>query len=228
MITLFLWLLLLLVLAGSFTHTEWLFALREPLWPAMAWILALGVDAGIAGATAAIRMRRQQQRPAGLLRFVLWICVAISIYANLAHAVAADVGGELALRSLAQLDPIHMVTSFLVSVPLPLLVLAIADTVSDDAATAQQEQESAQRKEETARKRAAARAQAEALRANVAQIAQALNIDRAKARRVVRAQTLLSADPAPSMREVAQAVGLPDSTLRGYLGRLEKAAQEEQ
>lgn len=207
--TILLWILLALVLAGSYTHTAWLFGLRETTMPAMAWVLALGVDAGIAGATAAIRLRRAHKRPAGLLRIVLWACVAISIYANLAHAVAADVGGEPTLRGLAQLDPVRALTSLLVSVPLPLLTLALAETVADDAATAQRKADAAQRKADTAQDRA-----------SVAQIAQSLGIEETKARRVVRAQTLLAAQPAPSLREAAQAVGLPDSTLRGYLARL--------
>lgn len=209
MITILLWALLTLVLSGSYTHTAWLFGLREPTLPGMAWLLALGVDAGIAGATAAIRRRQQNKRPAGLLRVVLWTCVAISIYANLAHAVAADLGGEATLRSLAQLDPVRALTSLLVSVPLPLLTLALAGTLADNAAVAQKEQDTAQKRADRA-----------AERATVAQIAQALGIDEAKARRVGRAQTLLSADPAPSLREAAQAVGLADSTLRGYLARL--------
>lgn len=217
MITILLWLLLFLVLSGSYTHTAWLFGLREPTLPAMAWVLALGVDAGIAGATAAIRLRRQNRRPAGLLRVVLWVCVAISIYANLAHAVAADLGGELTLRGLAQLDPLHALTSLLVSVPLPLLTLALAETVADDAAAAQRQAAAAQRKAEAAQDRA-----------SVAQVAQTLSIDEPRARRVLRAQTLLSAQPAPSLREAAQAVGLPHSTLRGYLARLSPVVTTEE
>lgn len=208
--TMILWALLLLVLAGSYTHTAWLFGLREPALPAMAWVLALGVDAGIAGATAAIRLRRAARRPAGLLRVVLWVCVAISIYANLAHAVAADVGAEPTLHGLAQLDPARALTSLLVSVPLPLLTLALAETVADDAAAAQKGQEAAQKRADRAVEHA-----------NAAQVARVLGIDDARARRVVRAQALLAAHPAPSLREAAQAVGLPDSTLRGYLARLE-------
>lgn len=228
-IDLVLWVLLLLVLAGSFTHTAWLFSLREQstgAWWLMAWVLALGVDAGIAGAVAAIRLRRRAKRPAGLLWVVLTLCIAVSIYANLAHAVAVDSQGEPSMRTLAQIDPLQLATSALVSVPLPLLTLALAETVADDVATAQKEEEDARARAEKEEALLKARAEREAERGSAMQLAQDLNIGLDRARRVQRALALLSAEPAPSLREAAQAVGMAESTLRGYVGRLREQAPE--
>lgn len=220
---LILWAILILVLAGSFTHTAWLFGLREQaghgLW---AWVLALGVDTGIAGSTYAIRLRRQADQRAGLLASVLVVCIVVSAFANFAHAVAVDAGHEPTLNDFAQVDALHLLTSALVSLPLPLLTLALAETVASDAAAAQEAAQAAHEKEETARKRAEAAQVTAAMRESVSHVAQTLGIDEQKARKVCRAQTLLSADPAPSLREVALSVSIPASTLRNYLARLDQ------
>ncbi len=224
---LILWAILTLVLAGSFTHTAWLFGLREQaghgLW---AWVLALGVDAGIAGSTYAIRLRRQANQGAGLLVAVLVLCILVSAFANFAHAVAVDAGHEPTLSDFAQVDGLHLLTSALVSLPLPLLTLALAETVAGDAAAAQEAARAAQEKEEAARKRAEAAQVTAAMRESVSHIAQILGIDEQRARKVYRAQVLLSGDPAPSLREAALSVSIPASTLRNYLARLEQPNAE--
>ncbi len=233
-----LWGLLVLVLLGTITNTFWLFDLREP--KAIAAFLALGIEGGIAGVVLAIRWRKSNdRRPGFFLWFVLTLCIAVSIGANFAHAVAKDVAPltddyEPSLADFTQMDALHLLTSILVSLPLPCLTFALAETVADNAADAQALAQIAREQAEEARKAAEEKQRREEAkqertkeRATVAQIMQTLRVDEQKARAVLRAVEL-TAQGALTRREISLSCGIPDSTLRGYLTRLEQASAEEE
>lgn len=131
-----LWVFLALVMVGSLTHTAWLFALREApgvLGHAIGYVIAIAIDVGLAGVTYGIRQRRAAGRPTGFLYFAAALAILVSVYANFAHAFAQDVGGEMSLPLWSEVDPVRLLTSAVVSVPLPLLVLALSQSVSDAA-----------------------------------------------------------------------------------------------
>lgn len=129
-----LWFFLVLVMVGSLTHTAWLFSLRESPdtgGKAIGYVIAIAIDVGLAGVTYGIRQRRAAERPAGFLYLAAVLAILVSVYANFAHAFAWDVGGEMSLAKWAEVDPVRLLTSAVVSIPLPLLVLALSQSVSD-------------------------------------------------------------------------------------------------
>ncbi len=130
----FIGVVLAVILVGSFTHTQWLFELREQkgheLW---AYVLAVGIDLGIAAATAALHSRRAKSARR-FLQTVLTLCTMVSIYANAMHAVYVKVGREPTwadVKTTAQTDILPLITSFVVSIPLPVLMLALSEVITD-------------------------------------------------------------------------------------------------
>lgn len=219
-----LWFFLVMAMFGSLTHTAWLFALREgqtPVGQVIGYVIAVSIDAGLVGVTYGLRQRKQQKRPARFLYLASLLIIAVSIYANFAHAFAQDVGQEMTRGGWQEVDPYRLLTSAVVSIPLPLLVLALAETVSDDVAwsveRAEREARRHGRPERAGQDEPGGLATLGTL--TVANEVRAANRDEARAALV----DYYRANPTASHRQAAQVVGRSHSWVTATLAELEQA-----
>lgn len=119
-----LWLALVLALAGSLRHLAAMFAsIDGNLF--YGYLSAIAVDAGLFALSYSVRQRKAQGRNRNVLWLGIVLFTTISIYGNYTYGVLA-IGGQLA-PWLATIRPIILAAS------LPVLVLYLAELVSDNA-----------------------------------------------------------------------------------------------
>lgn len=224
--TIALWVLLALAMIGSLTHTAWLFSLREQhstTGQVIGYVIAVSIDVGLVGVTYGIRQRKQQKRSAGFLYLAALLVILISVYANFAHAVAQDIGQEMTRAGWQEVDPYRLLTSAVVSIPLPLLVLALAETVSDDVAWSAERAERASRRQGRLQEPGQPRAEEPVTMATLTMANEARAAGREEA--LTKLVDFYRKDPTASHRQAAQAVGRSRSWVTAALVELEQAGQ---
>jgi len=92
--SIFLWLALIVALAGSLQHVAWAFATLEQNNLILGYVQAIAIDIGLTGLAFGIQQRKRDNRATS----ILWLGVigfsAISTYANLMHGLVyrSDIG----------------------------------------------------------------------------------------------------------------------------------------
>jgi len=120
---LLLWLALVLALAGSLKHLAHIFASVDGD-ALMGWLQAVAIDAGLFALAYSIRIRKASRRSIKPLWFGVVLFSGISIYGNLAYGLVS-LNGAL---------PQWIVSSrpYVLAGSLPILVLFLAELLSDD------------------------------------------------------------------------------------------------
>lgn len=140
-----LWAAFLLAIGASIQHLAWTFGTVER-YPALGWIAAVSVDAGLAALAYSIQQRKRAKRKTTSLWAGVGFFAFISALANFYHAIGAETGGEITASTLASLDWLLVSKALLLSATLPLLVLYLGEIVSgDDAAEAERKRKEAER-----------------------------------------------------------------------------------
>lgn len=192
---------LVLVLAASMTHVAAGFGSLErgTAGSVVGWLAALGIDAGIA-----VLMWRLMEGSAGGRRWaVLGIALmsAVSAYANLDHALGIAAAEQLASTALTTWHAAagwQVARVLVLSVTLPALTVVLAAVAHSDAAPA-----------------VPAPAPARARRARAARTMPAAARQPASApdERIERARAHLAAHPYANDLAIAEATGIPRSTV---------------
>jgi hypothetical protein len=118
-----LWLALVLALVGSLKHLASIFASVDQNH-FMGWLQAIAIDAGLFSLAYSIRQRKVDKRPVRQLWLGVVLFTLISIYGNLAYGVLST-SGQLPVW-MSVIKPIVLAAS------LPVLVLYLAELVSDN------------------------------------------------------------------------------------------------
>jgi hypothetical protein len=118
-----LWLALILALAGSLKHLAAIFASIDGNI-AFGWLQAVAIDAGLFALAYSIKVRKVAKRTVKPLWFGVILFSGISIYGNLAYGLLATDGNL----------PAWIVTTqpYILAASLPVLVLFLAELISDD------------------------------------------------------------------------------------------------
>ncbi|GAB4446296.1 MAG: hypothetical protein Kow0031_28930 [Anaerolineae bacterium] len=119
-----LWLALLLALAGSLRHLAAMFASIDGNW-LYGYLSAIAVDAGLFALSYSVRQRKAQGRNRAVLWLGIVLFTTISIYGNYTYGLLAT--GSQLTPWLDTIRPIILAAS------LPVLVLYLAELVSDNA-----------------------------------------------------------------------------------------------
>jgi len=150
-----LWLAYGLALAASLKHVAWAFGTLEfegEQWNG--WLAALAVDAGLAALAYAIQQRRRAKRPVWTLWLGIALFAGISAFANLLHAMAVQINGQLVtVATFSQVDGLALAKAIVLSATLPLLVVYLGEIVSSDDAVAIAEAEQEAKRLERQEKR---------------------------------------------------------------------------
>lgn len=133
-----LWLALALALAGSLKHLAAIFASVDGNH-FMGWLQAVAIDAGLFALAYSLRQRKADKRPVRPLWFGVSLFTLISIYGNLAYGIMATTGSLPAW--IAVTKPVVLAAT------LPILVLYLAELVSDNQQYAALEAAKAARKQ---------------------------------------------------------------------------------
>jgi hypothetical protein len=124
-----LWLALALALAGSLKHLAHVFASVDGDHT-LGWVQAVAIDTGVFALAYSIRTRRATGRTTRPLWFGVTLFAGISVYGNLAY-------GLLATES--SLPPVIRISRpYILAASLPILVLFLAELLSDDRQHAQE------------------------------------------------------------------------------------------
>lgn len=118
-----LWLALVLALAGSLRHVAAMFASVDGN-TVFGWLQAIAIDAGLFALAYGIKNRKVARRSVKPLWFGVLLFSVISIYGNLAYGLLAT-SGNLPLWILAS-------RPYVLAASLPVLVLYLAELLSDD------------------------------------------------------------------------------------------------
>lgn len=118
-----LWLALVLALAGSLKHLAAVFASIDND-TVMGWLQAVAIDAGLFALAYSIRVRRSAKRNTRPLWVGVVLFSGISIYGNLAYGLLST-SGALPLW-------IDVSRPYILAGSLPILVLFLAELLSDD------------------------------------------------------------------------------------------------
>lgn len=118
-----LWFSLVLALSGSLRHVAAMFAAIDGN-TAFGWLQALAIDAGLFALAYGIKSRKVAKRTTKPLWFGVILFSAISIYGNLAYGLLAT-SGNLPGWILAS-------RPYVLAASLPVLVLYLAELLSDD------------------------------------------------------------------------------------------------
>jgi len=118
-----LWLALVLALAGSLKHLAAVFASVDG-GVSMGWLQAIAIDAGLFALSYSIRQRKTDKRTTKPIWTGVLLFSAISIYGNLAYGILSTSGNL----------PLWIVTikPYILAGSLPILVLFLAELLSDD------------------------------------------------------------------------------------------------
>lgn len=198
-----LWLALLLALSGSLKHLAAIFASVDGN-VFMGWLQAVAIDAGLFALAYSIRQRKAARRSTKPLWFGVMLFSGISIYGNLAYGLLAT-GGALPAWIAAS-------RPYVLAASLPVLVLYLAELVSDD------RQHAAEQAEKEARKAAkqadsASNFPADLATANAARYAN-------KEAKKQRLAELYREWPGGTITEYAKLLGVSRGTVRNYAAEL--------
>lgn len=118
-----LWLALALALAGSLKHLAAIFAGVDGN-TFMGWLQAVAIDAGLFALAYSIRVRKTAKRSTKILWLGVAMFTTISIYGNLAYGLLAT-DGNLP-------DWLMVSRPYILAASLPVLVLFLAELLSED------------------------------------------------------------------------------------------------
>lgn len=239
-----LWLAYGLALAASLKHVAWAFGTLEfegQQWNG--WLAALAVDAGLAALAYAIQQRRRAKRPVWTLWLGISLFAGISAFANLLHAMAVQVNGQLVtVATFSQVDALALAKAIVLSATLPLLVVYLGEIVSSDDAVAIAEAEQEAKRIERQTKRSTVQpkqlpVQVEQTPVQVGQ-PEPSNVDdqnsngqsktvqpSSKAEAVDALLKHLDKHPHDSLEQAGKVIGRSKSTVGNYVKELKKAGQ---
>lgn len=204
-----LWLALALALAGSLKHLAGVFASIDGNHM-LGWLQAIAIDSGLFALAYSIRQRKSDKRSVKPLWFGVSLFSLISIYGNLAYALAAD-GGNLP-------GWISATKPYLLAASLPVLVLFLSELLSDDRQYRQDEAEKeARRAAKKVAKKGGKSVQVELLPDGLDTL-DAINTARSatKDENLYRLSRLLDASPEATNTELAGQLGVSRGTIRNY------------
>lgn len=118
-----LWLALVLALAGSLRHLAEMFASIDGNL-VYGYLSAIAVDAGLFSLSYSVKLRKAEKRPVKMLWLGIVIFTGISVYGNLSYGLLAT--GEALPYWILVSRPVILAAS------LPILVLYLAELVSDN------------------------------------------------------------------------------------------------
>jgi len=118
-----LWLALILALAGSLKHLAFIFASVDGD-EIMGWLQAVAIDAGLFALAYSLKVRKVSRRSVKPLWFGVVLFSGISIYGNLAYGLVS-IEGSLPYW-------IRSTQPYILAGSLPILVLFLAELLSDD------------------------------------------------------------------------------------------------
>lgn len=190
-----LWLALALALAGSLKHLAAIFASVDGN-TLMGLLQAVAVDTGLFALSFSLRGRKAEKRGVKILWLGIVIFTGISVYGNYAYGLLAT--GETLPGWIVASRPIVLAAS------LPILVLYLAELVSDN-------QQHAARKE-------AKHAVKETGKSSNSLPLDLANIERQAAKQVKMAElvTILNGNPDASNSELASLLNVSRATVRNY------------
>ncbi len=202
-----LWLALFGAMFGSVQHVAWSFATLSNGNMLSGYIQAIATDIGIAALAFGIQQRKRQRRATLLLWVIMLMFAGVSVYANLLYGLAHlhDIG----------VGPLEKARPFIMSAVLPLMVLSLAEVVSEDIQHAAKEADKERQRVARRERQAVSRVDGVDSRVDT-------GVDVSKDAALHALLEALTRDPDVTVTALAARIGKSRGTVYNYLAELEQ------
>lgn len=195
-----LWLALALALIGSLRHLAYIFAGVDGSQFA-GWLQAIAIDAGLFALAYSMRSRKAEGRGVKVIWFGIAMFTGISIYGNLAYGFIKTTGALPAWITLTK--------PYVLAATLPVLVLYLAELISDNRQYSEQQASKAAEQDERPKppKR------------------QPVFKPKTKQAAIERLVAYYRDNPEASLNDAGQVINRSKTTVSNYLTELEEAGK---
>ena len=222
---------LLALLTYTLVHTGGLLA-RYVDPPVIGYVAAFGIEAAVVSLSLRIGELRRSKQSTGFFYFVLVSVVVVSAVANIAEGFTAVQGERLTTQTIRQLDLIQAFFGLAATGLVSLIVLALAEIIGTDVATAVQ-QPTRQRKPNPVQIEAKLQTVTQTTSTRLPKTADTDSIERARAIKaekdangktaaVTALLSYVNDNPDASMADIGQHIERSKTTVSNYLRELEQ------